>query len=370
MDALALLCNLHGDGPETLRRLRAVGCLDLAQVGDLPRTQLDRLLGRGSLAAERFRREGQLLEKRLAGEPSRADGVAATGTPSRSKETRELRDWADSGREEPGGGVDESSDILNAGGAGDAAEPGGLVHPFPPRKSSAALSPQAKQLETGSSGSVLEDFIARWRGTPKESVVDARPAKPVSAGTSAEGPSAIRQLAEWAQQTRSNQTGNEAEADSSAQSVQDRATIVERSEPEQLSASAGTRTQSAPPLESAPLPRTSGRALELLDHGATQSTEKTAAQPSAPRPLQDQAPRSEPPAQPEPSGEAAAGTPLGHLPGGERCGPSLEALAFAGLTCLEDLVQASARQLAERSGLAYTEVLRLQFLAERHLSRN
>jgi hypothetical protein len=40
MDGLALLCTLHADGPQTLKRLRGAGCADLTALLELPITEL------------------------------------------------------------------------------------------------------------------------------------------------------------------------------------------------------------------------------------------------------------------------------------------------------------------------------------------
>lgn len=427
MDALALLCNLHGDGPETLRRLRAAGCLDLAQVGELPRAQLDRLLGRGSLAAERFRREGRLLEKRLVGDVALTDGVVATGAlggsepQGRAQDSNELREWLDAGtggrgaeatpapeaRPSAGSKIGEAeagardgkalgSDLEGApANAASTAPSGGLVHPFPPRK-----RPEAPRPDEPAAGSVLGAFLDRWRDTPEAPSPEApSPVESPSSKSDREpeveaAPSAIRQLAEWAQQTRASQRDateprtieprtagprtagqRSAAAPAAASRAQAQTTGVEPAEeveaertgaralPGDSSPRETTPARSeAPAIERAPRPRTSGRASELLGHWTTRGAEPAGT--AGTRPAAGPAPAA------APSQKPAGGTPLGRLPGGERCGPSLEALAFAGLTCLEDLAQASARQLAERSGLAYTEVLRLQFLAERYLSRS
>lgn len=66
MDALALLCNLYGDGPSTLKRLRAAGLDSTAALEDLEPDQLAQILGTNEAAARRFLREARLLLERLA----------------------------------------------------------------------------------------------------------------------------------------------------------------------------------------------------------------------------------------------------------------------------------------------------------------
>lgn len=67
MDALALLCNLYGDGPSTLRRLREAGCATFTSLERIAPEDLAQILGATPLAARRFQREARLLLER-AGE--------------------------------------------------------------------------------------------------------------------------------------------------------------------------------------------------------------------------------------------------------------------------------------------------------------
>ena len=81
MDALALLCNLHGDGPETLQQLRRSGCRDLKALLVLEPERLAPLLGRDAAAARRFLREAQLLHQRLSPEDSVEELVEGAALP-------------------------------------------------------------------------------------------------------------------------------------------------------------------------------------------------------------------------------------------------------------------------------------------------
>ena len=65
MDALALLCNLHGDGPVTLTALRDLGCEDLVGLEALGESLLGEILERDERGVQRFRREARLLGERL-----------------------------------------------------------------------------------------------------------------------------------------------------------------------------------------------------------------------------------------------------------------------------------------------------------------
>jgi hypothetical protein len=65
MDPLALLCNLHADGPATLQRLRRAGCESLAALQRLSPVELGERLEWSVRAAERFLREAALLGARV-----------------------------------------------------------------------------------------------------------------------------------------------------------------------------------------------------------------------------------------------------------------------------------------------------------------
>lgn len=65
MKNLALLCNLHADGPTTLAVLRRDGCEGLAALLEYDVRDLARLLDWDDPRAERFLREGSELSERL-----------------------------------------------------------------------------------------------------------------------------------------------------------------------------------------------------------------------------------------------------------------------------------------------------------------
>ncbi|MEQ1891081.1 MAG: helix-hairpin-helix domain-containing protein [Planctomycetota bacterium] len=67
MDTLALLCNLHADGPATLLALRRAGFESLAALRRLEPTSLARTLDWNERTAERFLREATLLAARTGG---------------------------------------------------------------------------------------------------------------------------------------------------------------------------------------------------------------------------------------------------------------------------------------------------------------
>src|SRR5437762_13113342 len=64
MDVIALLCNLHADGPATLRVLRRAGLTTPARIEAEPDERLAEILGTSPAAARRFAREARLLAHR------------------------------------------------------------------------------------------------------------------------------------------------------------------------------------------------------------------------------------------------------------------------------------------------------------------
>jgi hypothetical protein len=65
MDALALLCNLYGDGPATLARLRSAGCDSFERLEQMEAHVLAGVLGATEAAARRFQREAGVLVERI-----------------------------------------------------------------------------------------------------------------------------------------------------------------------------------------------------------------------------------------------------------------------------------------------------------------
>ena len=65
MDPLALLSNLHGDGPATLHRLRRYGCDTLTGLLGASTGDLAPVLGWEDVRTERFLREAEVLARRL-----------------------------------------------------------------------------------------------------------------------------------------------------------------------------------------------------------------------------------------------------------------------------------------------------------------
>jgi len=64
MDALALLCTLHADGPTTWRRLRESGCNSLSELARFEPVELSEIIGGTTAGAKRFLREARHLGER------------------------------------------------------------------------------------------------------------------------------------------------------------------------------------------------------------------------------------------------------------------------------------------------------------------
>ena len=64
MDAMALLCNLHADGPSTMRRLRQAGCHTLEDLHNTPAAKLASILEVPESVARRFIMEARFLAER------------------------------------------------------------------------------------------------------------------------------------------------------------------------------------------------------------------------------------------------------------------------------------------------------------------
>jgi len=76
MDALALLCNLHANGPSTVRRLHRAGIRHLEQLGELPLDALAEHLNGPPSMARRFVIEARTLQRRMGSAPLESEGVA------------------------------------------------------------------------------------------------------------------------------------------------------------------------------------------------------------------------------------------------------------------------------------------------------
>jgi hypothetical protein len=118
MDAMALLCTLHADGPATLKNLRQAGCASLEAVESMGEERLAKILGTPAAAARRFAREARHLKERLGNgtlEREETSGDAATVSAAPAPE-------AIRAPERPRAGTDVVEEALAAWRARDLAE--------------------------------------------------------------------------------------------------------------------------------------------------------------------------------------------------------------------------------------------------------
>ena len=299
MDYLALLCTIHGDGPQTLLRLRRRGYSTLGDVVGLPARDLEIVLGRERLDAERFQREAMHLRSRVEGHgaPGAVEGV-----------TR------DAGPTAPGAG---------------------------------SLPPQSAIPEPDLPGSKFpEPAIPPLLDLPEEPVQSVAP-QVADSPNPATPRSPVDVLIQALDQQVDQQADQQLDPDSDSRAVQPAAAVVQ----DQVESSAEPRLQAN--SGATPLP----------------SSSPTGTDPGP----GEQNGRTEAPGQAWSSGPHAAalgpgtGTPLATL-SSDRVGHEMIAkLEARGFRFLEDLVAPDARRGAQRAGLAYTQMLRLQFLARRAL---
>lgn len=103
MDTLALLCNLHADGPATLQRLRRIGCESLSALRHLDPTALAERLSWTERTAERFLREAALLSGRVESVEEAAGEFEAPEFEIESTLSEELEDDLEEGESEEEG---------------------------------------------------------------------------------------------------------------------------------------------------------------------------------------------------------------------------------------------------------------------------
>jgi hypothetical protein len=329
---LALLCNLYADGPTTLGRLRELGCESLADVERLERADLEWALQAGSENCERFRREARALRER----------VGARSAPSRTL---------------PEKAVPASSN----GDAAHAREHGPVTDaPLAQAASAAArstndtrtpVSPEAKRDATrltaesaaesaaerpAPSGSILGVLLQAWRRASGRG--GEAPARPRHESNERRVP-APRDVPPASRDEA--QSARPADASASRSTPPERAPTVSSAAPV---AKTPAEPTPAPAALDAPVPTVEITPLE------PRAAVRSASAPAAER-------------RPE------HGTPL------ERIGfqgveaDYAEQLARLGVRTVEDFLATQPLDLAGRSSMRYTVLLRMQFLARRELER-
>lgn len=92
MDALALLCNLYGEGPATLKRLRSHGVRSIDDLGGRSVDDCARLLSVSAAQARRFLKEAEQIEHRvLERRPAAPAPTVVSPSTSRSRSRRVQR---------------------------------------------------------------------------------------------------------------------------------------------------------------------------------------------------------------------------------------------------------------------------------------
>lgn len=342
MDYLALLCTIHGDGPQTLQRLRRRGIRSLGDVVRLAPPDLEAILGRERVDAERFQREALHLRGRVEG-PS--DGVATLTAPRES--AIEGSDAFSSQKEVPAAALP----VREASPPEDQVEPeGGPVPPLldlpAPSQAGEPDLPQAAEGGAeapgmGAPASPLDALLRVLQGIPGDpaesssvtqrlmsrSAPQAETVSPADSGPGTPG---------GAGEEVGREPAGEPVADLDRRETQPGLEVPFGSEPQLFG-------QEAPSLPESPLP------------------ERASATALPPRPSAWEARR------PSEASAVAEGTPLETLCSDRVDREMIAQLETRGFQSLEDLVALDARRGAQRAGLAYTQMLRLQFLARRAL---
>lgn len=155
MDTLALLCNLHADGPATLQRLRRAGCESLAALRRLDPLALAARLEWNERTAERFLREAALLSGRVEPEEDACEADVAD-------------DEASDDRGEPGfelesavvEDVDDEAEVEEESAEDDGAElEDGDALPAPPPERVQAVLGAWRELDRVAPPSEPSEFV-------------------------------------------------------------------------------------------------------------------------------------------------------------------------------------------------------------------
>ncbi|HVS17425.1 MAG TPA: helix-hairpin-helix domain-containing protein [Planctomycetota bacterium] len=154
MDNLALLCNLYGDGPQTLRRLREAGFGTLAALETLESERLASLLRTSVRSAKRFQSEGRLLRERSEPAPERQVALAQDDAPDAADPlvAGVLTVWRERDAQ--------------ARSPAASAKPAPGAPPTPAVRSSAASSASLAAL-VGADGALFERLVRAGVGSPE-----------------------------------------------------------------------------------------------------------------------------------------------------------------------------------------------------------
>jgi len=326
MDALALLCTLHADGPLTLRALRSAGCHSLVDLGQCDTNELAQFLKLSVPSAERFQREAELLRSRLTPlQPEVGRESDDELVPSLSAEAE-----------------DEGEELQV-----EAEEPR-VVRPLPPALAGSRAN------RSWFSATQIPLLAARARTNFASQPLPASPTttdEPILEEPKPALPIEVRAETETQEESGAIDA---LELERARHEIEELATEHPEPVEEELEEAA------AATIFVAPAPELVAIAPELTI--VTESTERLVLAAA------DRAELPEPePQTPEPSVQAGP-TPLqiGQPDGLD--GELLAALEAAGIRTAEDLVQASGLELSRDLGVPFTRLLELQ-LGAQHLFR-
>ena len=353
MDALALLCTLHADGPATLKRLRAMGCGSLALLLERDVDALAGGLGVPAAAARRLLREARLLRERVG-----VDTLEAEEAPPAAL------------------------------GAGSPADGAGARRPSIPDEVPDAAQPALGRSELDSGD---RDLVARIVGSraegepepaePRSVASDAPPSAPEGAGAPADGQPAPEAA------TASGEGGGAPDAADLAPGTaprEDAATTPRlASEPvaapgtsatpetRDTSGIAATDRPTAPPR---PVAASGAGDRSSFGAGVLDADEGRAVEEAREPDAQAEGPVESPPspaaevrepvaAEPEPEPAPACELRLGSLPGLDEA--LLEDLLAAGLDTYARIAAAETLALTRSLGVSFAQARRMRFLARR-----
>ncbi|QDU83626.1 hypothetical protein Pla163_07250 [Planctomycetes bacterium Pla163] len=313
---LALLCNLYADGPTTLGRLKELGCESLEDVVALSGTDLGWALQESSEACERFRREARLLRERrgpVAGEVQASERSRGAAEPTPEARAR-----------------------TTGAGAATAGDPARTGQPEDERGSAIerrhASGAQRRASESGRrDGSLLDVLLRAWRRASGRD--DDQDATDVAPSADANGPS----------------EGSNAEVP--------RPTFEPRPpEPSVPERRAHDGPALAPSFE---------QRVEL--NAAPRRAEPTV--DTAANSLAGQSPRAAAQAPATRAERVRRGTPLLRVGFEGVEADYARELEGLGIDTVEDFLASQPLDLAGRSSMRYTVLLRMQFVARRELER-
>jgi len=307
---LALLCNLYADGPTTLGRLRELGCESLEAVEALSTQDLGWALQADDEVCARFRREAGLLRERRGSSKARETRSGATPT------TGSIASSAASSTGAPATDGAPGDDRAGDDGANAKRE-----------------------------GSLLDVLLRAWRRASGRGD-DER--EPRSTGAESAGAEST-----GVDPARSDAPGAVAREAAPTYELDPAPTPGAPAPDPTRSATTSGATPASPPAPRTPEPQVELPRPAPPESPSAFATSSTAPAPTAPAPA---------------AAPIAAGTPLGDVGFEGIEAEYAEQLGDLGIVSVEDFLAAQPLDLAGRSTMRYTVLLRMQFTARRELS--